>query len=109
MNQTLSENTSIHKMQYVLECNLVKIQNMLDKLNSYRCEPTSYECFNRLEGLKETISNLRTENIRIFKSIDKLTIDTESEIVKQIDLLILSFQKLEMKIENYSSDTNKRH
>ncbi len=54
-----------------LELNQKDVKRLRNQLSSYRCEPTTYSLFERIETLRSGLDNLSTTNTEIISSLRK--------------------------------------
>jgi predicted nuclease with TOPRIM domain len=106
MESTPKDNSVINEMLFKLERNHAEIQTLLGKLNSYTCEPTNYECFERLRDLRDNIESLKKRHLLLFSELDSKQLNNQSELVKKMRNQIAAFKELDQKIGAYLIDTN---
>ncbi|GMN08916.1 hypothetical protein MTsPCn9_06280 [Croceitalea sp. MTPC9] len=109
MESTPKDNPVINEMRFKLERNHTEIQTLLDKLNSYTCEPTNYECFERLRNLRDDIQALKKEHLKLFSRFDIRQWKNQDDLVKIMREQIASFRELDRKIGAYVLDTTGEH
>lgn len=103
------EQDALQEMLMVLERNHVKIQQTLQKLNSYKCEPICYEGFKRLQGLRDDIDRLKREHLELFQSMDIRSMAADKPVLSRMQGQIQNFKELDRKIEVYLLDTAATH
>ena len=106
MESIPKNNSVINEMLFRLERNHTEIQMLLGKLNSYTCEPTNYECFERLRDLRDEIESLRKKHLDLFRIIDLKQLSNENNLIAQMQNQITSFKELDKKIGAYLIDTS---
>ncbi len=106
MESAQQNSALINEMLFKLERNHTEIQTLLGKLNSYTCEPTNYECFERLRDLRDDIEALKKRHLELFRTIDVKQLDKQEELVEKMRDQIASFKELDSKIGAYVIDTN---
>lgn len=109
MESTPKDNSVINEMRFKLERNHTEIQTLLDKLNSYTCEPTNYECFERLRNLRDDIQNLKKEHLKLFSRFDIKQWKSSEDLLEIMRNQITSFKELDRKIGAYLIDTTSSH
>ena len=105
MNTTQNDQMAIRTLLMKLERNHDEIQQMLQKLNSYRCEPTSYESFKRLQSLRDEIQNLKQEHTLLFSTVDLRQVEDSAPLISRMRHQIQGFKELDRKIGSYLLDT----
>lgn len=87
-----------------LELNQKDVKRLRGKLSSYRCEPTTYSLFERIELLRSGLDNLSRTNTEIIASLreKKKKIDYYVECAKE---QFSEFNNLHNGIEEYMKGT----
>ncbi|WP_394971885.1 hypothetical protein [uncultured Croceitalea sp.] len=106
MKSTKKNTSVVNELLCKLERNHTEIQTLLVRLNSYTCEPTNYECFERLRDLRDDIESLKKRHLELFRTIDLNQLDKQEELVEKMQNQIASFKELDSKIGAYVIDTN---
>jgi len=106
MNTAQNDQTAIRELLMKLERNHDEIQQMLQKLNSYRCEPTSYESFKRLQELRDDIQQLKQEHLNLVTKLDLREMKDSAPVISRMQNQIQEFKELDRKIGSYLMDTN---
>ena len=83
-----------------LELNQKDVKRLRGQLSSYRCEPTTYRLFERIELLRSGLDNLSRTNTEIIASLKerKKKVDCYVELAKQ---QFSEFNNLHNGIEEY--------
>jgi two-component sensor histidine kinase len=104
--ESIKKNTSVvNELLFKLERNHTEIQTLLARINSYTCEPTNYECFERLRDLRDDIESLKTSHLKLFREIDLKQLNREEDLVTKMRSQIEAFKELDYKIGAYLIDT----
>jgi two-component sensor histidine kinase len=104
--ERVKKNTSdVNELLFRLERNHTEIQTLLARLNSYTCEPTNYECFERLRDLRDDIESLKASHLELFREIDAKQLNGEEDLVAKMRHQIKAFKELDTKIGIYVLDT----
>ncbi len=109
MNTIKKEHLDIQEMLMTLERNHVQIQQTLQKLNSYKCEPTCYEAFKRLQDLRDDIDRLKKEHLDLFQTIDLRQMTADKPVISKMRNQIQGFKELDRRIGIYLLDTAAAH
>ncbi len=83
-----------------LELNQKDVKRLRSQLSSYRCEPTTYSLFERIESLRNGLDNLSKTNSEIIRSLKekKKKVDYYVERAKY---QFSEFNNLHSSIEDY--------
>ena len=91
-----------------LERNQSIIFQYLKKLNSYRCEPTDYQCFLQVGQLKEGLKELAAEQQELITKTNR-NAKGNDKLFDTIENLLERFQQLEEDMTQYLRDTNNHY
>ena len=98
-------NTAISEMRFRLERNQTKLESLLDQLNSYKCEPTDYESFERLCGLRDAIDDFKKQHNKIYREFSSKGYGSQESLAKLMREEMVKFKKLNQNISEYVLDT----
>ncbi|RNC90009.1 MAG: hypothetical protein ED555_11270 [Allomuricauda sp.] len=80
------------------------LHNFSEKLGSYTCEPTDYQCFTQVSDLKYNIRELLEDQQGVLAAIRNKANDLN--LVKAINELFERFGRIEQQIAAYLIATN---
>lgn len=104
--ESINKNKDIvNELLFKLERNRAKIKVLLGRLNSYTCEPTNYECFERLRDLRDDIAALKVSHLELSRNVDAQELDDQQTVIQQMQDQIDAFNELDHKIGTYFLDT----
>ncbi len=76
------------------------LSQLRHQLNSYICEPTTYKLFERMEGLKSALENLRQDNAEIIANL-KVHKRNRDDYIGQIKQHFAQFNQLQKRVQDY--------
>ncbi|WP_282054965.1 hypothetical protein [Maribacter luteus] len=90
------ENTLVHR----LERNLRDVNQLRKNLNSYNCEPQTYNEYTRIEALKNGLDTFKERNKQIIDSIKKQA-EPLNGCIKKVKEQYSEFNALKSGVEEY--------
>ena len=104
--QTYTKNhTAMNEMRYRLERNHAKLQSLLDKLNSYRCEPRNHKCFEQLRGIRDDIKRFKKEHSKLHSDLTTKGFGNQESLGEIMRNQIANFKELDQRIGSYLLET----
>ncbi len=91
-----------------LERNLKDVHQLRSKLNSYSCEPQTYNRFERIESLKNGLENLIRTDQEIITALKERK-KAAQEFVERVKQQYSEFNKLQQAVEEYIGLTRSRY
>ncbi|MEM9000804.1 MAG: hypothetical protein AAGB24_11120 [Bacteroidota bacterium] len=104
MRPIVTEHTTTDELLIRVKRNHSNVQRFLKVLSSYTCEPTDYNCFERLADLKDSFHKLKGEQEQLIASITTAPVLT-SDLKNLVQLQLQQFQELEAMVAAYMLDS----
>lgn len=95
----------VNQLMMKLERNQSIIFQYLKQLNSYRCEPTDYQCFLQVGQLKGGLKELAAEQQELITKTNR-SAKGNDKLFQTIEHLLGRFQQLETDMTQYLRETN---
>lgn len=105
---TYEKFTNMNHLLMKVERNQSIVFKFLKKLNSYRCEPTDYECFLQIGQLKHGLKELAAEQQGLLLKVNRRSRPTAKSI-DEIQSLLERFLHLEKEIKAYLTLTKNHY
>ncbi|AKA36387.1 hypothetical protein [Flagellimonas lutaonensis] len=91
---------NVNQLMMKLERNQSIVFQYLKQLNSYRCEPTDYQCFLQVGRLKQGLKELAAEQQELMTKTNR-SAKGDDKLLQTIEHLFERFQQLESDIAQY--------
>lgn len=91
-----------------LERNQSIVFQYLKQLNSYRCEPTDYQCFLQVGRLKQGLKELAAEQQELITKTNR-SAKGDDNLFDTIENFLERFQQLEGDMTQYLRETNSHY
>ena len=101
METNANNHVTINQIRYRLERNHNKLQSLIVKLNSYKCEPRDYNCFERLYSIQDDIRNFKKQHSKLQAEFRIGRYGSEESLAKLMRDQMNGFKELEDKIGAY--------